>query len=278
MEGEPAMQPARVQRIKGSTLGPTQEDASRLLQTQIQRLEEQFSRLRDQVRQTQQLASLGTAAAMMAHEFNNVMTPVVGYARYALDSGEPELMKKALTMTLRQASVVAAMSDRILGLAVNEAQSLEPVRLKTVVEEAVACMCRDPAKDGITLTVSIPDDLTVMGDDRQLRQVFFNLLLNARQAMTNRHGRIGITAARAGDGNVEIHVRDTGCGIQPEHLESIFEPFFTTRSAADGGPRKGCGLGLALCRDVITEHNGQISAESKPGEGTAFTITLPAAD
>ena len=227
------MQAPRVLRTKGTTAAPDRPEDERLLQVQIRRLEEQFNRLKEQVRQTQQLAALGTAAAMMAHEYNNVMTPVVGYARVAAESNDPELMKKALSMTLRQASVLSAMSDRILGLAVNEAQSFEPVKLKAVVEEAVAAMCRDPANDGIT---------------------------------------------RAGDHGVEIRVAATGCGIKPEHLDSIFEPFFTTRGPTEGGPRKGCGLGLALCHEIVTEHNGQITVQSKWGEGTTFTIKLPPAD
>ena len=271
------MQAPRVLRTRGTTAAPDRQEAEHLLQTQIRRLEEQFNRLKEQVRQTQQLAALGTAAAMMAHEYNNVMTPVVGYARVAAESNDPELMKKALSMTLRQASVLSAMSDRILGLAVNEAQSFEPVKLKAVVVEAVASMCRDPAKDGITLSIDIADELTVLADDRQLRQVFFNLLLNARQAMQNHHGRITIDAARAGDDGVETRVADTGCGIKPEHLDSIFEPFFTTRGPTEGGPRKGCGLGLALCHDIVTEHNGQITVQSQWGEGTTFTIALPSA-
>ncbi len=270
------MQPTRVQRTKGVTEARDGQDAGQLLQTQIHRLEEQFSKLREQVRQTQQLASLGTAAAMMAHEYNNVMTPVVGYARYAAESGDMELMKKALHMTLRQASVVSAMSDRILGLAVNEAQSVDPVKLKPVVEEAVASLCREPSKDGITIKIDVPEDLSVLADDKQLRQVFFNLLLNARQAIEHRNGRVIFAASPAADGRAEIRVSDNGCGIKPEHIESIFEAFFTTKGPVDGGPRKGCGLGLALCHDIITEHNGQITVQSEPGAGTTFTITLPA--
>ena len=276
--------PLKTPRVKPggqtTTAAPASEerDAGQLLQAQIRRLEEQFNRLRDQVRQTQQLASLGTAAAMMAHEFNNVLTPMVGYARFALDSNDPQLMSKALNMALKQASVAAAMSDRILGLAVNESQNFQPVVLKEVIEEAVASMCRDPAKDGITLTIKVPDDLTVLADDKLLRQVFFNLLLNAWQAIEHRNGRITIDAAPSDDEHIEVHVRDNGCGIAPKHIDSIFEAFFTTKGRTEDSPRKGCGLGLALCRDIISEHRGEISVESRVGEGTTFTITLPVGD
>ncbi|HUU84510.1 MAG TPA: HAMP domain-containing sensor histidine kinase [Phycisphaerae bacterium] len=249
-----------------------------LLQEQIQRLEEQFGRLREQVRQTQQLASLGTAAAMIAHEYNNMMAVVVGRARMALDTGERDLMIKALELTLKQASIVSAMADRILGLAVHEAPTREPVGVREVVEGALTAMCRDPAKDGITLKIEVDDDLKVRADERQLLQVFFNLLLNAREAIQHRSGRIKVGAAPDGADSVRIWVKDNGCGIAPENRERIFEPFVTTKKRDASGKVKGSGLGLAICRDIITEHQGSISVESEPDEGTTFTIILPRAD
>lgn len=272
------MEQTRITRTKGST-APLESDltSARLLQSQIERLETQFSKLRDQVRLTQQLASLGTAAAMMAHEFNNLMTPVVSYARYALDNDDVELMKKALEMTLKQTSTVSAMSERILGLAVHEAPKPAQVDIGEVVKDAAACLCRDAEKDGITQRVDIPPDLMVWADERQLRQVFFNLLLNARQAIQHRSGRIIITAEPADEDTVAIHVKDNGSGIDPANLENIFEPFFTTKTADSHGKKKGTGLGLALCKDIVEEQRGQISVQSEPGHGTTFTIILPTA-
>ena len=248
------------------------------LRAQIGRLEEQFDELRRQVRQVQQLASLGTAAAMLAHEYNNLVTPAVGYAQYALDADEPELMRKALTMTLRQTSIITAMADRILGLAVQEPQSFGSVNLRQVVDEAVACMARDPAKDGIDLRVNIDDQLTVRADEKQLLQVLFNLLLNARQALTGHGGRMVVEAVARDDDRVEICLRDNGCGIPAEKLDSIFEPFVTSKTGESAGGAKGAGLGLAICRDIIDEHRGAITVQSQVGHGTTFTVTLPAAD
>jgi signal transduction histidine kinase len=251
-------------------------ETQRRLQAQFEKLEKQFALLKEQTRQVQKLASLGTAAAMLAHEFNNLMTPMVGYARYALDSGDNDLMAKALRMTLKQADALTAMSDRILGLAVNEAQSYKPAPVKEVVEEAVACLCRDLSKDGIKLTAQIDDTLKVLADAKQLRQVFFNLLINARQAITHRSGRIDVTAERANEEQVVIRVADNGCGISPELGDAVFEPFVSTKR---GRPDKsGAGLGLSLCREIIEEHRGRITFESKLNVGTTFIITLPAAD
>ena len=245
------------------------------LVAQFEKLENQFALLKEQTRQAQTLASLGTAAAMLAHEFNNVMTPVISYARFAIDSDDKELMVKALNMTLKQAAIVSSMSDRILGLAVNEAQVLKPVNLSTTVEEAKLCMCRDLSKDSITLVNNIEPSLAVMADAKQLQQVFFNMLINARHAIDHRNGRIKISAEKTNNNTVAIHIADNGCGISQEHIDKIFNEFYSTKKNQPG--KKGSGLGLSLCRDIVDEHNGSISVSSEVGKGTTFTIMLPAA-
>ena len=245
------------------------------LRAQVEDLERRFVALREQARQAQRLASLGTAAAMLAHEFNNLMTPVVGYGKYALEHDDVEMMKKAIAMTLSQTSTLTAMANRILGLAINEAQSFESVPVVQCAEEAVACLCRDLAKDGITLKLEIDPHLKVWTDPKQLVQVLFNLLINARQAMAKRGGWIGISARHADDERVAIRVRDTGCGIPAEQIQAVFEPFFTTKKDAQQNGRPGAGLGLTICKDIIEEHRGRITVESEVGRGTTFTITLP---
>jgi signal transduction histidine kinase len=255
---------------------PQLTDTERRLQAQFDKLEAQFRQLKEQTRQAQQLASLGTAAAMLAHEFNNLMTPMVSYATYALDAGDSALMVKALKLAVKQTSIVSAMADRILGLAANEAQAIRRANLAEIVVDAQNCLCRDLAKDGITLTVAVPAELHVLADPRQLTQVFFNLLLNARQAIKHRQGRIKVTAAARDEETVEIQVTDNGCGIPADQQERIFEAFFSTKR--DDRPGKsGSGLGLALCREIVEEHRGTITVASAEGQGATFTITLPAA-
>ncbi|MCK4661150.1 MAG: ATP-binding protein [Phycisphaerae bacterium] len=245
------------------------------LRSQVEDLERRFVALREQARQAQRLASLGTAAAMLAHEANNLLTPVVGYAKYALDHDDVDLMKKALGITLRQSSALTAMADRILGLAIDHAQLFESIPIVEVVEEAVACLCRDLSKDGITLSLEIDKELKVWGDSRQLVQVLFNLLNNARQAMGKHGGRITISARQCAENRVAVQVRDTGCGIHADQLDNIFHPFFTTKTNLRKNGHRGSGLGLAICKDIIEEHRGRISVESEVGKGAVFTITLP---
>lgn len=246
------------------------------LQEQLGRLESQFDVLQRQMRQLQKMASIGASAAMLAHEFNNLFTPVVSYARYALDKSDTELMVKALQITLSHTEIVGAMASRILGLASNEAQKLEPVNVAKLVEDSVACLCRDLEKDKISLSMEVDPSLYVRGDANQLMQVFFNLVVNARQAMLPNPGRLSFKAEPQGEDWVAIHVTDTGCGIRPEHLDSIFEPFFTTKSQSGKADRRGTGLGLNVCRDIVEEHQGRLTVQSEANKGTTFTVELPA--
>lgn len=101
-----------------------------------------------------------------------------------------------------------------------------------------------------------------------------NLILNARQAMLGKGGGLRISARQLPD-SVQIEVADTGCGIETQNLIRIFDPFYTTKNAESQSHRLGAGLGLAFCKKVIDGHNGIISVQSKPGDGTTFTIILP---
>lgn len=253
-------------------------DVEPALRVQLERAEAQLATVRQQLRQTQQLASLGAAATMLAHEFNNLMTPMVAYARFALDSDDDALRVKALEMTLKQTAVITAMSDRIVRLAVNKPLAPESVGLGEVVEESVASLCRDLSKDGITLKISIDDSLKVWADAKHLQQVFFNLLLNARRALDKRKGRITIQAEPIADRRIRIEFRDTGCGIPGAELDHIFDPFVTSKGNGSGSGAGVSGLGLTICRELVHEHGGTISAASTEGKGTTFTIELPIAE
>jgi len=252
--------------------------AESALRSNLQRLEAQLLALKQELRQAEQLATLGTAAAMMAHEFNNLMTPVVGYCHMALDAKDPALMTKAVEMTLKQSAIITSMTDRILSFAVNEPTRFTDVALRGVVEEAVACLCRDPAKDRITLKILVDESVHVRADAKSLQQVFFNLLLNSRRALNGKSGTIIIEAEKVAQHRVRVRVRDTGCGMSAERLITIFEPYITTKETEAGATPRISGLGLAICRNILREHESTIEATSAPGQGTTFTIDLPAAE
>ena len=246
------------------------------LDAQFARLAGQLEQLKMQVRQAQQLSNLGTAAATIVHEFNNLLVPMLSYARYAQANDDPVMLRKAVETTINTGQVLVAMSDRLLRLSAAKATELALTPLAPIADEAVACLCRDFQKDGISFAQRIDEGLEVWADPLHLQQVFFNLLLNARAALAKQHGgQLVVEAKRAGDEAV-IEVRDTGPGIAPDIVGRLFDPFATTRKA-DGKGRARCGgLGLSLCKDIVEESGGSIAVSSEVGVGTTFTIRLPA--
>lgn len=248
------------------------------LQARLDDLAGQFEWLRSQLRQSQKLAALGTTAAMIAHELNNLLTPVVAYCREALDRGDADLMRKALSKTLDRAAAMRNMVDRVVGLARQSDTVIKAVAVRAVVDEAIGCLGRDLAKDNIAVNIQIDPQLTCRANDNQLLQVLFNLVTNARHAMLGRRGRLTVEAGARPDGFVEINVRDTGCGIPAENLADVFDPFFSTKGSGDRPERRGLGLGLPISRDIIEDFGGRIEVSSEVGVGTTFSIFLPAAE
>ncbi len=244
------------------------------LLARLDQLNDEFQSLRKQLRHAQRLASVGTMAAMIAHEYNNLLTPVLSFARYALDQDDPDLMRSALAKTLKQAQQATELSNRILNVAAEQDEGPSSVPLRELIEDSVTSLGRDLSKDNIGLTLDVDEDLRIRAHPGQLRQVFLNLVQNARQAMLGRRGRLTIRAEQQGD-QVEITLSDTGSGIRSEDLPNIFEPFFTTKSHTDRPDKRGIGLGLAVCKDIIVDHGGRIDVESRYGHGTTFTIVLP---
>ena len=246
---------------------------------QLAGLERQFADLREQVTQLQRLASLGTLSAILAHEFNNMLAPVVSYSQYALQRDDPQLARTALEKTLAASQRLAELCPKILSMATDTSPASSiPLSLNTlipVIHDSLACLARDLAKDDIVLTVDVAADLQARFHAPTLRQVLFNLLLNARQAMLGRPGRLTIAAHQNGD-VVELTVADTGPGIKPADLEKIFEPFFSTKRHEGDLDRGGVGLGLFVCKQLMTDLGGTISVASRPGHGATFTLHLPA--
>ena len=263
------------------------------------RLESQFETLRAKVRQAQQLASLGAVAPLIAHEVSNLFTPIVNYAQTALAGDDVELMKKALRITVQNAAIAVAMSNRLLNLAGAKPPERKAVNVRTIVEDAYASLCRDLTRDGIQVRFEVDPDLSVIADPLQLQQVLFNLLLNAHEAMKGSHnGRLVVTARRegavgasAGRENVQckgvagaapsrdrvvIELRNTGKPIPPELLPHIFDALESSKTASANGTYRCSGLGLALCRDLVEENGGTISVASDADNDTRFTLRLPA--
>ena len=252
------------------------------LEGKLAEMQQQLDRLREQLTESQRLATIGTIAAVIAHEFNNLLTPVVSYAQFALQSAQSdkpdhELIKKALNKAFQGSSKAGRICASMLGLARGES-SLGEVSIQQLVEETLNVLARDPSKDGIALRVQVQPGLSVTADLVQLEQVLLNLLINARQAMIGmKGGSITIKAQRTDDGSeVRLQVIDTGPGIPEKLLPKIFQPFFTTKGTTRKGEAKGTGLGLAICKEIVEHHKGRITVQSEVGKGTTFSIYLPA--
>jgi len=247
------------------------------VEQQLEGLERHMEMLQHQVQRLQRLASLGTISAMLAHEFNNALTPIISYCQYALQRGDGELMRTAVEKTFKNAQRLDLLCRRVLGMAVDDQMGPIDTEILPLVTEAVECLGRDLENDDITFAVDVPEGLKARSTAVSLQQVLFNLVLNARQAMLDRPGSLKISARRAEDGSVIIEIADTGPGIKPEYLDKIFEPFFTTKQHESRTDRCGIGLGLHICRQLMEEQGGTINVASKPDECTTFTLTLPAA-
>lgn len=249
---------------------------------QLNAAREQLDWVREQLMESQRLATIGTIAAVIAHEFNNLLTPIVSYSQYALQSAESdkpdmELIRKALSKAFQSSTKAGRICTSMLGLARGES-AVGVVSVQQLVDETLTVLARDPQKDGLALRVHVQPDLMVDGDTVQLEQVLLNLLINARQAMLGRGGSITIKANRSDDGvEARIQIIDTGPGIPEKNLDRIFEPFFTTKGTAARGETKGTGLGLAICKEILEHHRGRIEVQSEMGRGTTFTIVLPLA-
>ena len=233
--------------------------------------------LRQQLLQAQRLSSVGELASSVAHEFNNILTTIINYAKMGARGQSPAAQTQAFEKILRGGQRAAAIVNSMLGFARNNSTHRESTDIVQLVEEVLLLTDKDMSKHRIQVEKRFqgrPVALVVPG---QIEQILVNLVINARQAMTN-GGRLRIEVREntAGD-TVEIKIADSGVGIAPEHLRRIFEPFFTTKLPDEYG-RGGTGLGLSVCRQIIEQHHGRIRVESVVGKGSAFVVKLPVSD
>jgi len=242
-------------------------------QQELAELRRQVDALRGQLHRAQRLATLGTMTAMVAHEFNNILTPIINYAQLA--QRDPKMVDKAVTRAAEGGQRASEICQAILGLAREQATDPAEVNLRDLIDQTLSAMAREPQKDGIDLTVDVEDDLTVHAARAGVQQVLLNLLMNARSAVLTRPAprQVRITARRR-DGQVELRVADNGPGIAPSDLSSIFQPFFSTKER-DPQRGDGHGLGLTICREIVESMGGRIAADSPPRAGATFRVTLP---
>lgn len=240
----------------------------------VEQLKATLQALQSELIACQRLALLGSLAAMAAHEFNNLMTPIVARTEAALHGGDVAFMRKTLDRTLTQSQRAIAVSRHLLDLAHCETELGEKCAVAEAVQEAVETATRPFEKDGIHLRVTVPEELEVRARSDLFCQVLLNLLLNARTAMKNREGVLAITA-EADDVCVRIDVRDSGKGISPEQIENVFNPFLAADPRARPNDWQEVGLGLSVCRLIAHHHGASLRVLANDGPGCTFRLCWP---
>ncbi len=239
------------------------------------------------LRQTQRLESLGVLAGGIAHDYNNLLTAVLGHldlAREMVEETHPAASHLAAVTTLAERS--GALTRQLLAYAGKGAAEKAPVDLRHLVGD-MAELLRSTLSRKADITLHMDSDLSMIhGDPVQVEQVVMNLLMNASEALEDRPGAIRLTLGEAFVGEDEIACRfpgfemtpgpfvlltvaDTGVGMAQGTLDRIFDPFFTTKAL-------GRGLGLSAMRGILQAHSGGIEVQSELGKGTAFTLAFPA--
>ncbi|HTS31858.1 MAG TPA: PAS domain S-box protein [Bryobacteraceae bacterium] len=229
--------------------------------------------LQEQLLQSQKLESLGVLAGGLAHDFNNLLTGIMGHASLAVQElGERNPATARMTEILHASERAATLVRQMLAYAGKGRFVIEPINLSAQVAEVLP-LVRTSISRLVNLDVQLDSGLPVLeGDRSQIQQLIMNLVINAGEAIGDHPGAISIrTYSRNTDAEQQIvlEVKDSGSGMDAETQARAFDPFFTTKFT-------GRGLGLSAAVGIIRTHRGTISVESSPGEGSTFTVVLPA--
>ena len=254
--------------------------------TERKQAEEERQLLQRQLLQAQKMEAIGTLAGGIAHDFNNILSMILGFTELVTDEVSKESRAcKNLDEVIKAGRRAKDLVQQLLTFSRSGAQERHVVDVAHVVEETLSFL-RASLLPTTTLTVDV-DSIACLAfaDPTQIQQVVMNLCINAARAMEQQRGRLEISLQRVQipqrlvgamftldpGAYLKLMVCDSGCGMPPEVVSRIFEPFFTTKPMGEGG-----GLGLAVVHGIVTDHNGAIGVESQPGEGSTFSVYLPA--
>jgi two-component system NtrC family sensor kinase len=235
---------------------------------------DQLKATQNQLIQTEKLSALGELISGFAHELNNPLTSVLGYAELLAKSVSWSDQTRPMVEKLRQEAMRCyQIVKNLLGFARKQKPEKKLVNINTVCGKVLDLLTYQFKMNNITVVQEFSADLPrLMADEHQLQQVLVNILTNAYQALSKsqRCGRVTVTTTYD-ESQVTIRIADNGPGIAPHIQHRIFDPFFTTKE-------DGTGLGLSLSYGIIKEHSGEITVDSIPDSGTTFTIVLPCTD
>ncbi len=231
--------------------------------------------------QVEKMATMGMLAAGVAHEVNNPMAAIRGFAEGlqrrlpriegVVESELAQDFREYTDIILKECHRCQKIIQTLLTFSRPVSAAFSPLALNQIVADTLRLVDHHLRKrDGLKIHLRLAEELPLIyGDESQLKQVILNLLVNALDAIQGR-GAIQIRTSFVGEDEVCLCVEDSGCGIPPENLDKMFEPFFTTKPVG-----KGIGIGLASCYSIVQEHGGDISVVSEVGKGSRFTVCLP---
>lgn len=234
----------------------------------ISALSAENARLRQELQQQDRMKAVATLAAGMAHEIKNPLTSIKTFTEYLPQRyNDGEFRAKFQKIVSDEIERVNNIVKQVLDFAKPKPPELTMTAIQPIIDETIDLLSNKFVQHNIQIEKDLRDDLSLLIDRNQIKQVFLNLFLNSINAMPN--GGMLKTSSALGSGQALITVQDTGCGIPSDQINHVFDPFFTTNDD------HGTGLGLAIVYGIVQEHGGRITVESERGKGTAFTLAFP---
>jgi len=239
---------------------------------EIKRERGRMQKIQEQLLHCERLSALGQMVSGVAHELNNPLAGVIGFAGLALRNNTNPRCERDLQRIINESQRCQRIVKNLLDFARRTKAERRVMDLNELVENVLDLRSYQLKHDNVKVQTDLDKSLPrTVGDYHQIEQVLMNLINNAHQAMQEVPGERRLTLrTRAAEERIRIEIVDSGPGISQARLSRVFEPFFTTKA-----PGKGTGLGLSLSQGIIKQHGGQIRVESVPGKGTTFTVELP---
>jgi len=239
---------------------------------QLAQSHKELSATQQQLIQSEKMASVGQLAAGVAHEVNNPLGTILLYSHMLLEKlGNRDARREELEIIAKEATRCRDIVRGLLDFARQRKLQIENIDLNHIVSEVLSLASKQPSFQKVEIIKALEPSLPLMsGDPVQLKEVFWNIVSNAGEAMPEGGKVIVSSRFNNGGGSIEVTIRDTGLGIPEENLNKIFMPFFTTKKIG-----QGTGLGLAIAYGIVKMHRGSIDVESQQREGTTFVVKLP---
>jgi len=242
--------------------------------TERKKIEEEREKARAELIQLAKMATIGTLASGIVHEFNNLLQVMRGHIEFAKKTKKQKDIEQALDILIDTSDRAEKIVRNLLNFSRRGVSEKELYDITKVVESVLALTENQLKRYNIRIIRQYKNTPAVAVNKTEMQQVFLDMIVNARDAMLPKGGKLKVSVKRAKK-NVEISFSDTGIGIEKEKLNRLFEPFYTTKGFRAGSATSGTGLGLYVSYGIIRRHKGSIEVRSQVGRGSTFTVRLP---